>query len=361
VATRAKRVMKRIICPRPVLYCANVMSHPPRICFAHRSLATSLTDMVRKEGIEKKDEQLLKQRISSLKGICDENLEAEEKMGGLQNDIDDMDSLLYKFNAAKTIGGKVDLGDLTGGGDHSFVSLSSKEEKMHGKLKKLQNTYEEDVKRLWEEVDKGANDSGLVGLWSRSRDIEMKSLSELASLRLQIQKTPKRVFTPKGDYITNLLKKHTVPSLKDISAFQTVCILNMVLAAMEAGCKVERGLEEALEECIGDGKRPPKNLTDKAYSAVTSAVMIVGAPKTFRLGDVSHVKNQLENATLAFRAADMLHRLRCCLEILKMARSGGLKMEDAKWCGDRLVRSAIAGSKPEMKVRRTEERRQRAA
>ena len=146
----------------------------------NKRLATELSEMVKKAGLEKEDQDMLRDKVSLLKKICDETFTVDERMNLLQQEIDDMDSLLYRFNAAKAVGGKVELGDLKDGGDHSFVPLSSNEEKIHGKLKLLKSTYEDDVKRLWEEVEKGTADTGIVGLWSRSVDIDIRPLEELA-------------------------------------------------------------------------------------------------------------------------------------------------------------------------------------
>ncbi|GMI32061.1 hypothetical protein TrCOL_g9160 [Triparma columacea] len=316
----------------------------------NKRLAMQLAEMVSKAGIKEKEQETLREKISALKKLCDDTFEVDERTNTLQKEIDDMDSLLYRFNAAKAVGGKVELGALSEGKDHSFIPLNNREETVHTKLKELKESYEEDVKMLWEEVEKGTKDSGLVGLWSKSRDINVRPLEELASLRNQIERTPRRVFYPKGDYVTSLLKKHIVPTSKDINALKILCILNMVNAAKDAGYKIDTGLVNELEGCISEGKRPPKHITDEAFSAASSTLMVLGAPKTFRLGEVSHAKKQLENACLAFRAADMLHRLRCCLETLKMARAGGLRIDDAKWCGVQLISAAITGAKPTMKV-----------
>ena len=88
------------------------------------------------------------------------------------------------------------------------------------------------------------------------------------------------------------------------------------------------------------------------YSAVSAAVMVISAPKTFRLGNIAHLKKRLENSALAFNSCGMLYRLRCCLDVLKMARYGGLQMENATFCGEQLVKSAIMGRKPPVEAYR---------
>jgi len=65
--------------------------------------------------------------------------------------------------------------------------------------------------------------------------------------------------------------------------------------------------------------------------------MVVSAPSTFHLGDVKHVRAQLEHAAMAFEASSLLFKLRCSIDILKIARMHGLGREEVVKCTDELI------------------------
>ena len=65
-----------------------------------------------------------------------------------------------------------------------------------------------------------------------------------------------------------------------------------------------------------------------------SAFMMVNAPKTFQLGNVVHIKERLYNAVKAWRGCDLIWRVRCQMESIRMARVSGLSKEDGVSAGE---------------------------
>ena len=221
----------------------NVAKHNEELKTEKRRLTHALNDTMEKLGIDNKRRQQLQYAVVKLKGIVDSNLELDEKCENLQEKIDDMDSLLYKFNAKNSVAGRAELGGFGSAGDKELESH-------HQQLRERLSTQDQAVAYIWKVVDKVKNAE--AGTWYRSDDIQISTIDELGSLRLQLSNAPARIYQGHNDPVTDLLKQHMVPSLKDILTFRYICMLHMVRAARAAGCKVDAGLDNTLEACIRD-------------------------------------------------------------------------------------------------------------
>ena len=137
-----------------------------------------------------------------------------------------------------------------------------------------------------------------------------------------------------------------------ITKLRSVSILSMMKSARLIGCKILTDLDSKLEESIRDGSVLDSETSDEIYSAVSAAFMICGAPETFKMGNITKAKLQLENGSLSFGATEIMYKMRCCLEVLKIARAKGLSKDDAALCGNELVKAAIMGRQAPDKVLR---------
>ena len=126
----------------------------------------------------------------------------------------------------------------------------------------------------------------------------------------------------------------------------------MLHAARESGCKIGTDIEEKLEIAIKDGEDIDRAVNDAVYASISSAFMMVNAPKTFQLGNVAHIKERLHNAVKAWRGCDLVWRVRCQMESIRMARVSGLSKEDGVSAGEELVKCTLLGKEPSKRTLR---------
>jgi hypothetical protein len=111
----------------------------------NRRLKEALNDAIQALGISKEKQQELSEAATELKTAQDDITNIEYETETLQTEIDEMDSMLFRFNASKNIKGQVELGDLSSGGNHDFESISRDEERNHRKLEKNVEAFATEV------------------------------------------------------------------------------------------------------------------------------------------------------------------------------------------------------------------------
>ena len=172
----------------------------------HRRLEEALAHAMSTLGISNEKQQKLHVAATELKKALDEIADLNMESETVETEIDEMDSLLYRFNAVNTLTkGGAELSDLSFGADHDFVSVSRDDERKHKLLHQKVADLKAQTQTVWDEINEWRSH---VNFWAANNEIRNLSIPMLSSLRLQMSKTPERIL-----HVSRCTPRRNVPSL----------------------------------------------------------------------------------------------------------------------------------------------------